>query len=69
MGREFVLDDLDYPSVELMVVVQGTNVWRTPSKISPSLLADHLYSCRCVSGEGYGYTNCPGRCAHAHMFN
>lgn len=53
MGREFVRDD--NPDVELMVVTQGTNVWRTLSRTSQSLLANLQYSCRCVSGAGYGY--------------
>lgn len=65
MGREFGHDDLDHSSVELMVVIQDTNVWRTPSRISPSLLADHLYFYQCVSGEGYVLY--PSRCAHAHV--
>lgn len=65
MGREFGHDELDYSNVELVVVIQDTNVWRTPSRISPSLLANHLYSCQCVSGEGY--VLCPSQCAHAHV--
>lgn len=65
MGRKFVHYDFDGPSVELMVVVQATNVWQTLSRISSSHLANHLYSCHCVSGEGY--VLCPSHCAHAHV--
>ena len=64
MGREFVHDDLEYSSLKLMAVLQDMSVWRTPSRISPSPLAGRLYSCRCVSGEGY--VLCPTRHARAH---